>query len=464
MEKRSGVTNSETLAYALPGAVSAMVHGPAMQYGMMFMTDYLGIGAAAMGTAMLVAKLLDYVVSIFAGSIIEKTPSKKHGKYALWMRLTTYSLFFGALMQLVNTTGFISSPLVRLLFVSIFYCMLHFGMNFRATSQGGILQKMAGTSMEDRKRLNARQAQIGAAVTIISGATTIPLIQYFGKQFGEANGYAVMVLTFGIIFLGLSWFFLFPVMKKYDLPREQAEVKNAPKVGEMFKSIIMNKQMVVMFLLTTATTVGGQIYSPLLAYYFRVVTGQFSVMALLLTIRGIVAFLFSLVAPSIARKVGKKGALVLGSVLSVFSFLGMWLVGLNNLWAMVVFACLIQGALSINACFRYNYFLDCGEYGYYTTGQDNRTMALTVMNWPIKIGFIAGGSAVGYGLALIGYSAGMEVTSVFASKFMMLFGLFPAVLYAITLIFAVFAYKLTDEQAEFYAEENNKREAALKLT
>lgn len=450
------------MAYALPGAVSAMVHQPSTQYGMLFMTEYLGIPAAAMGTAMLVAKLLDYVVSIFAGSIIEKTHSKKHGKYALWMRLTTYTLFFGSLMQLVNTTGFISSSLGRLLIVSIFYCTLHFGMNFRATSQGGILQRMAGTSMEDRKRLNARQAQIAAAVTIISGATTIPLIQFFGKQFGEANGYAVMVLTFGTVFLLLSYFLLFPIMKKYDLPREQAEVAKAPSVGNMFKSIITNRQMVVMFLLTTATTVGSQIYTPLLAYYFRVVTGQFSVMALLLTIRGVVGFLFSLVAPSIAKKVGKKGALILGSVLTIISYLGMWLLGLNYLWAMVVFACLIQGAISINACFRVNYFLDCGEYGYYATGQDNRTMALTVMNWPIKIGFLVGGSAVGFGLALIGYTAGMEITAEFASKFMTFMGLVPAAFSVIALFLTIFGYKLTDEQAEFYATENHKREAALK--
>ncbi|MGI6658274.1 MAG: MFS transporter [Dethiobacteraceae bacterium] len=461
MEK-SRVTNKEIMAYALPGAVSAMVHQPPVQYGMMFMTDYLGIPAAAMGTAMLIAKLLDYLVSIFAGSIIEKTHSNKHGKYAFWMRLTTYTLFFGSLFQLVDTSNFISSPIVRLLVVSIFYCCLHFGMNFRATSQGGILQRMAGTSMEDRKRLNARQAQVAAAVTIISGATTIPLIEFFGRQFGEANGYAVMVLTFGVVFLALSYFLLFPVMKKYDLPRGREEVAQTPSVGEMFKSIITNKQMIVMFLLTTATTVGSQIYTPLLAYYFRVVTGQFSVMALLLTIRGIVGFFFSLIAPPIARKVGKKGALILGSVLQIISYLGMWLLGLNHLWAMFVFACLIQGSVSINACFRVNYFLDCGEYGYYTTGQDNRTMALTVMNWPIKIGFLVGGSAVGYGLALIGYTAGMEITADFASKFMALLGLVPAAFSVIALLLTVFSYKLTDEQAEFYARENAKREAALK--
>lgn len=450
------------MAFALPNAVSAMVHIIPVMYGMMFMTEYLGITAAAMGTAMLVAKLLDYFVAIIAGGIIEKTKSKKHGKYALWLRITTFTLFFGSLLQLVDTTSIISSSLGRLFFVSIFYCSLHFGMNFRATSQGGLLQRMAGPSMEIRKRLNARQAQIAAAVTIISGAITIPMIQFFATQFGPSNGYAITIIVFGALFLGLSFFMLFPVMDKYDRPRENSEVANAPTIGQMFKSIITNKQMIVMFFMITSMTVGTQIFTPLLAYYFKVVTGQFSVMTLLLTIQGIGAFLFSLIAPAIAMKLGKKGALIFSSGLSIACYLGIWLFGLKHLWALVTFACLIKGSDAIYRCFATNYFLDCGEYGYYTTGQDNRTMALTVMNWPIKIGFLAGGSAVGYGLALIGYTAGMEITEVFANKFMVLFGLLPAALFLITLLLAVFAYKLTDEQAEFYATENNKREAALK--
>ncbi len=461
MEKHE-LKEREITSYALPGAVSAMVHQPPVQYGMMFMTEYLGVNPAAMGTAMLVSKLLDYVVSIFAGSVIEKTHSKKHGKYALWMRLTTYTLVFGSLLQLVNTTGFIASPLARLLFVSVFYCCLHFGMNFRATSQGGIMQRMAGPSMEDRKRMNARQAQFAAAVTILSGATTIPLIQFFGKKFGEANGYGIMVATFGILFLVLSYFLLFPIMKKYDIPRESAEVAKTPSVGQMFKSLFTNKQMIVVFFMITSMTIGMQIFTPLLAYYFKVVTGNLAVMTLLLTVQGVAAFLFSLIAPAIAKKVGKKGALILSSGLSIFSYLGIWLIGLKYIWAMVVFACLIRGADAIYRCFSTNYFLDCGEYGYYTSGQDNRTMALTVMNWPIKIGFLAGGAAVGYGLALIGYSAGMKVTAAFASKFMALIGFMPAAFLVITFLLAIFAYKLTDEQAAFYASENTKREAALK--
>ena len=217
-----------------------------------------------------------------------------------------------------------------------------------------------------------------------------------------------------------------------------------------------------MFIMSTCMTVGTQVYTPLMAYYFKVVTGNLSAMTLVLTLQGISAFLFSLVAPSIAKKVGKKGALIFSSGLFIVCYLGIFIFALKFHWAMILFACLIQGANAIYRCFSTNYFLDCGEYGYYTTGQDNRTMALTVMNWPVKVGFLAGGAVVGYGLDLIGYSQGMEVTAAFANKFMALFGLLPATFLVVTFTLAIFAYKLTDEQAAFYAAENAKREAELK--
>ena len=86
---------------------------------------------------------------------------------------------------------------------------------------------------------------------------------------------------------------------------------------------------------------------------------------------------------------------------------------------------------------------------------------MAVMNVPTKIGFAIGGSAVSFGLAFIGYEAGMVVTEKFTTDFMRLIGLVPACLMIIAAAIAFFFYKLTDEQAEFYATENEKREKEL---
>ena len=61
-------------------------------------------------------------------------------------------------------------------------------------------------------------------------------------------------------------------------------------------------------------------------------------------------------------------------------------------------------------CFGPNYVIDAAEYGFYKTGKDNRTVAMAMNNIPIKIGFALGGAVGTFGLALIGYQAGMTAT------------------------------------------------------
>ena len=117
--------------------------------------------------------------------------------------------------------------------------------------------------------------------------------------------------------------------------------------------------------------------------------------------------------------------------------------------------------------FTANYWLDCGEYGYYTTGVDNRTMATTVMNWPTKISMALGGSLSAFALSWIGYNPPDGTPGNMGSfdhmeRYMMCIGLIPAICIAISVVLIVLFYKLTDEQAAMYAKANVEREEAAK--
>ena len=77
---------------------------------------------------------------------------------------------------------------------------------------------------------------------------------------------------------------------------------------------------------------------------------------------------------------------------------------------------------------------------------------------PRKIGFMIGGTLAGYGLAFIGYQAGMTVTAEFSSRFLILLGVFPAALMLIGAVAAQFFYKISDEDAAMYAKANMEQE------
>ncbi|MCQ2440071.1 MAG: MFS transporter, partial [Oscillospiraceae bacterium] len=152
---------------ALSNGLNTMAFQVPTLYLTMFMTDYLGISPVAMGTGMLIAKTFDFIISLVVGVIIEKA-NMKHGKYLSWIRLITATLFFGNIIQMLDTTAFVGNSTARLIIVMIGYMMFHGSMNFSAACRGGMVQKLAGPDMALRKKITARQAQVGSAVSIIS--------------------------------------------------------------------------------------------------------------------------------------------------------------------------------------------------------------------------------------------------------------------------------------------------------
>ena len=463
-ELTSGIINS----YALANGLNTMAFTVPTLYLNMFMTDYLGISPVAMGTGMLIAKTVDFIVSIIAGIIIEKS-NMKHGKYMSWIRLLTATLFFGNIIQMLDTNAFVGNSTGRLVIVMIGYMMFHCSMNFNATARAALIPKLAGADMEARKKITARQGQVGAAVSIISSATILPIVNFVKNATGnDTLGYFIAAFIFSASFVICNIIFI-KQASPFDPPMEATEAKkSSPTVKQMISSVVTNKQMLVLFVGFTFFTIGTQIYAGVLTYFFKA-TDNFDKYTLAQTLRAICAFLASLVAPSIGKKIGKKGALVVGWFVYTGACILLWALGLKadgtaNITIVIIAMCLAQSAMYFYSVFLANYYLDCGEYGYYTSGVDNRTMAVTVMNWPTKIGFALGGSLVGYLIAWAGYQApatpGALPTFASMSKFMMVIGLIPGICMAVGAVIILLLYKLTDEQAAEYAKANAEKAKA----
>ena len=454
--------------YALANGLNTMGFTVPTLFLSVFMTDYLGISPVAMANGMFIARLVDFFVSIIAGGIIEKA-HMKHGKYLSWIRLLTATLFFGNIIQMLDTTAFVGNATVRLVIVMIFYMMFHCSMNFNATSRAAILPKFCGADMELRKKFTSRQMQMGAVVSIFGSMVIVPIVEFVGKVTGqESLGYFIAALIFSGLFVVVNLIFVRQAAP-FDPPVDpNAAGRKSPTVGQMISSLFNNPQMIILFLCFTIFTMGSQLYTGVLTYFFRV-TGNFSKYTIALTSRAVFSFICTLIAPPMARKLGKKAAIVTGwSMVAVAGLLlkfGSYTGGEAHIWIVIACMCLIQGAMSLYMSFQAVYWLDCGEYGYYKTGVDNRTMAVTVMNWPTKIGFMFGGSLVGYMIAWAGYNAqggtgAAQGAFEHMDRFMTVFGLIPGIMAAIAAVGILLLYKLDDKTAAEYAKANVEREKA----
>ncbi len=442
-----------TIAVFLQGVGSSM----AMPYMNLYMTDYLMISAATVSTALLVAKTIDLIVSVIAGPIMEKVKFKS-GKYRPWLKFIGIVGFISfALVYLDTNTLGVKSEVVRAAVVALAYIGFGLVMSLLMISRGGVLQYMAGSDMAYRSGITAKTAQATAAGTIITSAITLPIVAFMGGIVGENWGYFVACTSYAVFYL-IGAFMMSNLAKTYDAPADLA-AKKSVTMKEMISSVAGNSQLLILMVSQAIFYIAMNVFTGVQAYYFMYVIEDYNFMATSMTIKTAFAFVASLAIPSIGRKLGKKNAFIVGMIVYAVSNLGISFLGATSKWVFTFFTCTFTAGMYMFSSFGVNYYLDCGEYGYYTSGKDNRSVAMAMSNIPMKIGF-AGGSAIGgYGLAMIGYEAGMEITEKFVSDFMLIIGMIPAALCIIAAVIFFFGYKLKDEDAAMYAKANIEKDA-----
>ena len=76
-------------------------------------------------------------------------------------------------------------------------------------------------------------------------------------------------------------------------------------IREMLRSIVENRQLLILVVVFTLYMIGMNIIMNLATYYYRYITGDLSNMTIASTITMVVSTISSLFLPAIGRKIGK---------------------------------------------------------------------------------------------------------------------------------------------------------------
>ncbi|SHI21636.1 Na+/melibiose symporter [Sporobacter termitidis DSM 10068] len=449
------LSRSDIFNYAFYMFTDSLVVVMPLGYMSVFLTDNLMMSAALMGTLILVARLVDTVVGILSGGIIQRA-REKGTMYSKWITATRWIVSVGVILMFTNTTG---TPMaVRCVLSFIAYCMVNCSMNFVQTSQFNILAVMGGASMENRNKLAFRGTQFVAAASILSSLITVPLITGLQPVVGSAYSYMIVSVIYAIPYI-FGCHFLAKACLKYERASTVSVGPSIP-VREMVKSVVTNSQLLILLVVNSISYMGTFIIMTLAAYYFIYVLGNFMLMAVSMTISTVFGLFAAIVGPKVGVRLGKKRAMVIGLLVGVIGQLLIFFFARNSVVPYVIIGCCASLAGYFYLGFGANYVLDCGEYHFHKTGKDNRAVAMGMMTFPIKIGLIVGGAVGSFGLAVIGYTAGMAPSPDFVSNFMIVFSLIPAALSFIAMLVMLFGYHISDADAARYAKENAERAAA----
>ncbi|MDR2517676.1 MAG: MFS transporter [Spirochaetaceae bacterium] len=453
------VTRKELTGYASFGAILALGMVP-LQFLNIFLTEDLKITAGTLGTILLAARVIDFLISFSVGGIIESA-NFRSGKYTPWLGLPRFIIYTGLILS------FLPLPLplfVRAILVIVAYLMVNTTQSFVTTVQYGVLSLLSGPSIDNRNRLAIAAVRLTTVATVLTASTSAPVRNAVAGIVGSTrSAYIIIAAAYGLFYIA-ALSMLSRVAKPYDQPNDPSRAAARPKitVKDMIRCVVTNKQLIIYLISGTLYFIG--LFSPLqmVAYYYIYILHdpKLLLMAAATTITTLFSLVSTMIGPKIGLRLGRKKARFTGQFLAGISAVCIIFFAAHHVAVYIAIMCFSGLSAALYSGFGVSYIIDCGEYGYWKTGIDNRIVTNSLMNIPMKVSQFVGGSLGLYGLALIGWKTGMEVTPEFTRKFMLLLGGLPAVCYFCASFMTLFLYKIDDREAALYARENAERAKA----
>jgi Na+/melibiose symporter-like transporter len=423
-----------------------------------FLTEDLRITAVAVGSMLLVARVADFVLTFFIGAIIERSKFKS-GKYLPWLKYTKWIIYFS---QILIFLPFEMPFAARAVLIVLAYLLVNVTWAFVTTVQYSTLNIVAGSDMDKRNKMVILGVRLMTVATVITAASNAPVRNLIASIVGQKYQYLVLSIIYGLFYV-LATMLLNSLIKPYDGPQiADGPARPQVTIKDMIKCVVTNSQLIVNFGSTILFFLGFMAPLQIVMYYYIYIQNdpQLLLMTLATTITTVFSLFTTIVGPMIGLKLGRKRAMVLAQFLSTLSSVAMCFFGGRHIAIFIGLNMFTAFCTALYSGFGMGYIIDVGEYGYWKTGIDNRTVTMSLVNVPIKIATFIGGSVSLYGLAIIGYKPGMEVTSSFTSNFMYLYGGIPAICNLLACFLNGFFYKIGDKEAALYSRENREREAA----
>ena len=452
MSKEGKLKNYEVFSYAFGEFTFNLMIWMTVAYLAYYFTDVAKIAAAAVGTIMLITHIVDAVSVPLAGSIIQKV-RMRWGQFRPWLMfapVTTF-IFFSLLFAPLD----MFSGVAKCILISLFYICAHVSINFAYVAHLGLISVM-GRTPEDRVTLSTKKSVGSTSSAILFSVAVIPLLNKLNASLGPQMGFFVAAITLSAIQM-IGYWTLAKVAKKYDVyqPEQTESAPGKLTWKEMGTALFGNPSLLLMMFSDCAKNVSGFLVLGMAAYYFQYIAGSMAMMSMFMLISTVASFGYSVIAPYILKIMNKKHAYIVSSTMAGVSFFGISILGTNTT-AFVILACIGMMGYSLGIAIGPAMYMDAAEYSAYRTGKDCSAFVMSMFTLPIKIGTTMATTIIGYGLALIGFQPGIEVTPAFADSLLKLISYTPAFVCILAAVLMCF-YRLNDSAVADYMKRNAER-------
>lgn len=430
MKNPSKLGKLSILGYGAGDAANNLAFTTATMFLLVYYTDVAGISAAAAGTLLLVVRIFDAFADVFAGRMVDRTFSKRFGKFRPF-------IMFGSIPLLLLSVATFSVPQLgesgTLLYAYVTYAALGLAYSLVNIPYGSLAGAMTQDPGERAKLGSARMVG-GLLVGSALGIFVAPLIKP-----GADLQSTFTTITLVFVVIGAALYFFTVMTAKERVHRAVPNVS----VKQSMETLKGNKPLLMLCISSFFFLSGYLALTSVQLYYLRDVLGNLGLYPVLSIIQLAVTFVLAGFMPRLVRTIGKKRVYIYSSVLTVIGGTIIFFTPAGQVW--MGFSGLVislVGVLAVNIVV-WALEADTVEYGEWKTGVRTEGITYALFSFTRKTGQAVGGALAAYALAVGGYKSGGAQTADALFGIQLAAGAIPAVL-TILAVLVMSKYKLTD--------------------
>lgn len=423
-------------------------------YGNYVFTNVAGLSPAVTATCMSLSSIIMIAFTTFDGALVQNTRSR-WGQFRPWYMFGIYVCIFAGYLMYVK---FGKSVILTAIVVSLGYAVPQILMNMLYTARLGMFTKMADGNTEANVRFNAYNWLGTYAGYFIAGATTVPLVEFFGKG-NEAMGFIGAQTVYGIAcFIGYA--ILVRAAKPYDLPNKNVAINKEKHASffDMVKGVLTCKPGRIVILSDCARFTAYYALMNLIAYQCTYVMGDLNASATVFAVTNIGGLLGSYLATPIADKLGRKTTMRIFDVLAALSLASMLFTG-RSVMGMTVSITAYMFFSAFTDAVDPALYMDAGQFALAKTGKDCRSYFNSMYNVAVKISVGLAGIVSNTILAMVNFNPDMVFDDALKTKFTILVVVGTCLFSAIA-IALMFFHPMSDKEADEITAKNTEAERA----
>ncbi len=412
-----------------------------------YYTDVFLLGAATMGTMMLVTRVADAFFDPMIGTIADRTSTR-------WGHFRPYLLWMAIPMALTAVLAFTTpsyTGTAKVVYAYVTLTIMMFAYSAINIPYSALLGVLTPNS-EDRTSVCSYRFVMAFLPVFIIVNATIPMVTYFGGDANSPAGWQMTMIVFSALAVVCYWI-TFAMTKE----RVKPEPKEKGSLSTDIKDLFKNRPWVVLCVVGIAALTYANIRGTVIVYYFDYVVpnGRPYFGAVMTT--GAIGFIVGVMLTAPLSKVfGKRNFYMVSMSLAALLTIAYYFVPPDNIPLVWAGHGLISLLAAPTAPLVWAMYADTADYSEWKNGRRATGLVFSAASLAQKFGWAIGGGGAGWLLAYFGYMPNVVQNAETVNGIMLMVSVIPAVA-ALIAVVALWFYEIDENMVKQMATDLAER-------